>query len=476
MISARHGFLVSAVLLIAGLLCCACGKKGSMPDDLGSGGADSGTENPDPVTPPAPEDKYGLAYLFGDETVMPEVHVSVTEAEWNRLLGMFDANSRTKQYIECNVDVVVGEEHNIIGKAGLRLRGNTSRRRPMDQWGGFHHAHFGLNFRKYVKDSDHQVHGCRKVNLKWFKDDATYTREMYCYDLFRRAGVWTAINTSYCRLWLNVGGKEIYYGVYEMQEAIDSRYLKARGGQFGGATGGNLWKCRFGANLKNQGQSFGLDDGSDAEFTYECKSDDNDYAAAEDQLRDFMLKLNGKSDQSFYTWINQVCDVPLLLKTYAVNVVCGMWDDYWCNTNNYYLYFDSTDKFNYKFYFIPYDYDNTLGTSLMIDSGRQDPLHWGSDNNPLITRLLCFEDFRAIYVAELKRLVGKDAGLFYYTGSMERIKRWQNMVAPYVNNATGEDCTISDVPASWGNHPEYRIMTTGPNNFFQVKTDVIEAM
>jgi spore coat protein CotH len=67
-------------------------------------------------------------------------------------------------------------------------------------------------------------------------------------------------------------------------------------------------------------------------------------------------------------------DVNLFLKTYAVNVTVGMWDDYWSNSNNYYFYFDAAGKF----YFIPYDYDNTLGTSLlMTDSGIQDPLNWG---------------------------------------------------------------------------------------------------
>ena len=49
-----------------------------------------------------------------------------------------------------------------------------------------------------------------------------------------------------------------------------------------------------------------------------------------------------------------------------------MWDDYWFNKNNFYFYFDS----NGKFYFIPYDYDNTLGTSSGMNSGTQDMLNW----------------------------------------------------------------------------------------------------
>jgi hypothetical protein len=44
----------------------------------------------------------------------------------------------------------------------------------------------------------------------------------------------------------------------------------------------------------------------------------------------------------------------------------GMWDDYWII-----LIIFISILMQGKFYFIPYDYDNTLGTSLMTDSGIQ---------------------------------------------------------------------------------------------------------
>ena len=39
-------------------------------------------------------------------------------------------------------------------------------------------------------------------------------------------------------------------------------------------------------------------------------------------------------------WFISNMDVDLFLKTYAANVILGMWDDYWTNMNNYYFYFD----------------------------------------------------------------------------------------------------------------------------------------
>lgn len=434
---------------------------------------------------PSPEnsvtrDDNGKKDVF-ENAGIPEFHITVPLDQWNTLLAKYDKNSKTKAYVSCDVVYIDEKDHVEIKDAGLRLRGNTSRRRP-EGWVGqqhqtnadWHHCHFGLHFDKFSKDESHQVKGLRKVNLKWFKDDAVYAREVYCYDLFKRFGVWTAPNSTYCRLWLKVDGdsKETYFGVYELLESIDNRFIKARKDQFGD-TKGNLWKCRHGANLASTDAYFGKDDGSDKEFIYEFKSDDNDFNAAKEQLKDFILKLTGKGEESFHTWIQEVCDVPLLLRTYAVNVTVGMWDDYWCNQNNYYIYFNSTDKYKYKFYFIPFDYDNTLGTSLMIDSGTQDPFHWGDDNNPLIARLLRFEDFRNIYRDALLELVDPDKALFYYTASMQRIRDWQDLVKDYIDNDTGEDCEIRDKPAGWGNRPNYRLLTEGPDNFFQVKTQTI---
>ena len=173
-------------------------------------------------------------------------------------------------------------------------------------------------------------------------------------------------------------------------------------------------------------------------------------------------------------------DIDLLLKTYAVNVAVGMWDDYWNNANNYYIYFNARGLTGYKFYFIPYDYDNTLGTSLRCgvqdDAGRQNPLNWGNDNNRLIARILKFSDFRAKYIAYLKELIDIKNGLMDRQSAQARIRSWQRMIEPYVDNDTGEDTVIEDKPASWGNHSEYNLLKSNGDNFFTVKAFTIRAL
>lgn len=433
--------------------------------------------------------KEGYDYVWDDDAI-PEVHLDVRLGEWNRLLALYDANSFTTQYVMASITFTKDGETTVVDSVGLRLKGNTSRRRPEGRSGeihvrnntDWHHAHFGVNLRKYIDDDAHTIQGIRKLHLKWFKDDPAYVREIFCYELFKRAGVWTAARDNYCRLWIHVEGdsQEAYYGVYELLEPIDKRYLKDRKDRFG-SSNGYLWKCRnAAAGLNNPDGDIWYDDDSDDRHAYTLETQTEEFDSARVQLIDFMNKLNSLNDNDFYTWIQEVTDIDLLLKTYAVNVAVGMWDDYWNNANNYYIYFNARGLSGYKFFFIPYDYDNTLGTSLRCgvqdDAGRQNPLNWGNDNNRLIARILKYNDFKDKYVAYLKELIDAKNSLIDRQSAQARIRSWQRMIEPYVDNDTGEDTVIEDKPASWGNHNEYTLLKNGSDNFFTAKAASINAL
>ena len=472
-------------------------EPGGGDEEPGGGNEEpgGGDEEPgDDIVPPYVSwDNSDLEWVF-DMNALPEIHISVTEAQWNELLYEFDCDAQTTHYIHCDAEIATKGETFSYADAGLRLRGNTSRRRPEGNYGeshrrnnaDWHHCHFTLNLRKFQKDDAHELRDMRKFYLKWHKDDRAYCRELYCYDLFRRFGVWTAAYSSYCRLWIHVEGdsQPAYYGVYEMIEAIDDKFIKRRKELFGDHKH-NLWKCSYASspadlhydNIRNA--SIHFDDDSGASYTYELKSNTENFAVAKEQLFEFSRNLTKLQGEEFRSWISSVCDVELLLRTYAVNVIVGMWDDYWNNGNNYYIYFNSSDKSNYKFYFIPFDYDNTLGTSIncgvISDSGRQDPLNWGDTNShPLIGKILKFEEYRKIYVDALNELCDPNKNLFYYTHSIARINGWHSMIRNYVDNDTGEDCEIKDRPAGWGNIYDYRLLDASSSmNFFKVKASSI---
>lgn len=451
--------------ILAVVLAAACSKPEIIPEE-GPQETESGSQDTGQGT--KKDDNTRLISVLPYSGNVPEVRITVTEKDWKALLDAFNKNNNTQDYIPVDVQYKDGSQTEEVRKAGLRLKGNTSRRYPGEA-GNLNHVHFGLHFSEYVEDQ--KLLGTSRLDLKWFKDDPAYCREVFCYDLFQRAGVWTAITAGYTRLWVKIGNKETYMGVYELMEHVKGDYLKRRQNHFGGK-GGHLWKARWGANLRDANAWMGADDNK-SDYTYELKSTANDYQAAEKELKDFIRNLTGKSGEDFFNWAAQAMDVELLLKTYAVNVVVGMWDDYWNNTNNYYFYFNPAGKF----FFIPYDYDNTLGTSqncgVQDDAGRQNPLKWGSSDNPLIAKLLQKPEWKAFYVSFLKELC---AGDFSADASMARIKEWHKAISPYVSNDTGEDMEIKDRPASWGNHGEYRILSSGSNNFFTVKAATVGAL
>ncbi len=441
------------------------------------------------VTHQVHEVRTGHDYVW-DHHTLPEVHLAVTLDEWNRLLDCYDSDRLTKAYIKADVRFVTRGDTTTIAEAGLRLRGNGSRRRPEGAAGEHHQAGatvwhptgFGVNFRKYHKDGSHLLQSIGKLHLRYFYHDPTYVRELFCYRLLDQFGVWTAPRDTYCRLWVHVEGdpQEAYYGVYTILEPIDEAYLTDRAARFG-SDEGYLWKAGQGiASLtRTDDDLFGSDND---EAAYVLKTHTSQLACAKEQLKAFITTLNTLNDEEFARWIPTVCDVPLLLRTYAVVVAVGSWDDYWNNSNNYYLYFDSTDAEQYHFFFIPYDLDNTLGSSRRVfaitDSGRQDPMRWGMDDrNPLIARILRCEPYRRLYIGYLKELVNARAGLMHHDASVARIQAWHEMIAPYVPSDVDRDNVLADQPSKLGNMPLYRLLDDDPQwNFFRVRAAVIDSI
>lgn len=438
---------------------------------------------------PAPQDAESDVFDLGK---IPSVTLEFSVAEWNKLLTNYDLNPKNEKKVVSRFTHVVSGRTTIVDSIGLKLKGNTSRRRPEGDSGqlhdGFnpdwHHFHMSLDFSKY-RDAQ-RFKGLNKINLKWFKDDASYAREIYCYDLFRRFGCWQAPRASYCRVTIKVGDETpAYYGVYELLESVDEDFIKKRAISWTPAIG-YLWKGGYAGSLNAnfvQTQSMGVEEVSlnpelSQYYAYDLKTREDEVTAAKTELTQFITDLNTRTGADFKNWISQKIDIPLFLKTYAVSVMVGMWDDYWVNGNNFYFYMAA----NGKAYFIPYDYDNTLGTSLLMNnSGTQNPLNWGgTSGKPLINKVLAIPEYQLLYKNYIDQLVYVGNDYFTSGRSIPRIQGWQLRIGAFVSNDTGEDMMISDVPASWGNQPNYRLLSgnnqgasNGAANFFTSKVVAI---
>lgn len=441
------------------------------------------------------DNSVGTIELF-NKTKLPTIEIEISEQQWNQLLANFDQNAMNDERIIANFSYSINNNNAKLDSIGLKLKGNTSRRRPEGNFGqlhnstnpDYHHAHFAFDF-DFIKPNQ-QLETLNRLDLKWFKDDAMYVRELYCYDLFERFGVWTAPKSSYCKLYIKIKGEQntAYFGVYEMLEHIDKKYIEKRS-QNWTSTVGNIWKCGWSGNTNADFvntnsigiENINLNSSLSQTFTYDLKTNQANFVNAQSQLVQFINDLNSKTGTDFENWISQKMDVDLFLKTYAVNVAVGMWDDYWCQGNNFYFYFDP----NGKAYYIPYDFDNTLGTShIMSNSGTQNPLFWSSNfNRPLISKILAIPQYNTKYLNYLKQLANPNNDFLDQNKSISRISAWQNLIQNHIANDTFEDNSIQDVPANWGNCGFYRLKSgnnlggsSGDANFFATRCRIINQL
>ena len=460
--------------------------------------------------------------------------------ELGKIILVFDRSEWNKHLDYC--DLELHHEENVVAKGfyfakdnkewffkdiGFRIRGNTSRIRPQDFIGKYVPAHFALDFEEWLTKEDDadkkekKLAGAAKgLILKRFKDDPTYSREIYGYNMFRQNGIWIAPRAAYTRLIIQIqeadGSYEtINYGVYAMIEEVKKQFLKERttpesGGNLT-SNKGNLWKLSWPSDFKNiDANSIGEESSkkiTDANgnvtgikvqsFPYDFKSGGL-FEEAKTQLIDFINELNalpnckdGNNDEAdiatikdFYT--NKM-DGDLFLRTYAVNVILGMWDDYWMNSNNFYFYFDESGKA----YFIPFDYDNILGVNgLNTDIAKHSPIAWGNlddGNRPLIQKILQVPEYMQSYKSYLDEFSNEES-YFDDDKSIERIKKWQEMIKPYIYgrklNYTFEQknkyfCKvykeIADFPADWGSpYKKYTLYTPGDMNYFTVRQNTIK--
>lgn len=269
----------------------------------------------------------------------------------------------TFRYLSTSIDETVTN-------VGFRLRGNTSRNSAKKS--------FKVSFNEFVQGRKWK--GVEKLNLNGEHNDVSIMRSRLCNQLLKYAEL-PAARTSYIRLYIN----NEYKGLYLNVEHIDEEFLQRR---FTSDHTGNLFKCNYGANLKQIGGSPGP-----YMSLYELKTNkaQNDYSG----LINFIDILNNTNEDQFTCAIQSVFDVDLYLRTLAAEILLGHWDGYAGNMNNYYLYERPSDG---KFVFIEYDMDNTLGVDWGIipfeNWSTRNIYTWAKGDKPLYDKLLAVPYFK----------------------------------------------------------------------------------
>ncbi len=486
--------------------------------------------------------KESLDFIFNNQT-LGKTTIVIRRSEWNKLCNDYRYFYKNENCV--HAESYIYEKDGMkwdIKDVGFRLRGNTSRYCPQGldngreqnqmnkDWNGdyydteglpnnrYRQTHFKVDFEEFLDDDDElKMSNCMKgVNLK--RMDASCTREIFCYDLFHRYGIWTAPRASHTTLTLKIiedienpkaaePSTTVNYGVYEMFEEVNKQSLKARAQGENDVSNawknnkGNLWKCsndftmgRIGEmgvedirvirqgekqpdGIKTNGREYGTRVGYVwKQYSMDLKTNKDDFDSAAAEFRGFITELNAlpkpanENDSSAISEIKAFYekwfDVDFFLKTYAVNILCGMDDDYWGNANNFYLYFDTDSKGSGKVYLIPFDYDNTLGCSIKEGGFEHDPFDWGRGaSRPLMDKIFMVPEYKEKFAQLLKEVSAVDSEWTFEKCS-QRFLDWKEMVSPYLYSPdlTGRQGTLS-----WGDYtwqPGGYSLTKKSNNLF----------
>lgn len=498
----KKSLFVFLLLGIFSFLCVFFGCKGNTVIDETNSEKEQADENgnnqttideSDSNNPTFSNRSVALDFIFNNQT-LGTTTITIKRSEWNELCDNYRYFYKNENSVHAESYVYEKDGMSWTMKdVGFRLRGNTSRfcpqgydngreqNQPNVSWSesyynyaenknntDYRQTHFKVGFEEFLEDDESQKMAGAMKGVALKRLDHSCGREIFCYDLFHKNGIWTAPRASHTRLILKILEDEsdnstttVDYGVYEMFEEVNKQSLKARAKDENPASNawknskGNLWKCSS-SLTDSSGEGMGVENivinfdenGNRINKTWEyypmdLKTNKDDLSSAKSEFCSFISELNAlpnvrdKNDTANITTIKNFYekwfDVDFFLKTYAVNILCGMDDDYWGNANNFYLYFDTGAKGTQKVYFIPFDYDNTLGCSIHEGGFKNNPLEWGQKaERPLMDKLLSVPEYKQKFVDYLLEVSTNDYWN-YETGSTQFLY-WESMVSPYLNS------------------------------------------
>ncbi len=289
-------------------------------------------------------------------------------------------NKINDEYVKSNFVFFDGQNRDSVSNVGFRLKGATALNNQKKS--------FKLSFNTFEKGRKYQ--GVKKINLLANVNDPTMIRQMLYYYIYERCGLLPR-RGAFVKVYIN----NEYRGLYTNLEEPDDEWIE----DHFDSDKGNLYKCTYPADLTYQGPEQSsykniLNDPVTRAYDLKTNEDADDYS----DLVQLISFLNKPNAAGFSTNIHNILNIRSVLKTYAVDIATGNWDDYFYLKNNFYLYKEpSTGQFHYA----AYDTDNTFGIDwLGIDWLERDALKWYHqyEPRPLISSLLKVPEFNQIFI------------------------------------------------------------------------------
>ncbi len=315
------------------------------------------------------------AKLFDDKQIS-EIHISIDPDTLKYIIN----NKVNDIYSKCTFVYNDLSARDTLEHVGFRLKGNTALNNQKKS--------FKLSFNTYEKGRKYQ--GVKKINLLANVNDPTMIRQMLYYYIYERCGLLPR-RGAFVKVYIN----NEYRGLYTNLEEPDDEWIE----DHFESDKGNLYKCTYPADLTYQGPEQSgykniFNDPVTRAYDLKTNEDADDYS----DLVELISFVNKPNAVGFSTNIHNILNIRSVLKTYAVDIATGNWDDYFYLKNNYYLYKEpSTGQFHYA----AYDTDNTFGIDwLGIDWLERDALKWYHQHEPrpLISSLLNVPEFKQIFI------------------------------------------------------------------------------
>jgi len=382
---------------------------------------------------------------FFDASIHHEIVIEVTKDELKHLDSYMNqafakyGHYRISAYVKANfVYREDGKEKIRIDEIGLRTHGNIFSRYLIEYDGSTMNAlHYRITFDEtfdleegsaaYKLRKKRNLYGLENLVFKWNKTSSwsagqvdPYILESYGYSLYEKAGLLSS-KATLVHVIFSIDGKEIDQGVMTMIEPVDEEFIQKRFDK--DSQNGNLYKALWQnaqADLQNtQSNLFGIKSEEDNYFpAYDIKTNDDTNKA--DDLKDLIRLVTIKSGQSFNDAIKKELNTDNFIAFNAMNYLYGNPDDFRYNSNNYYLYRDSSD--NPKWFFIPTDLDKGLGITDWNPDGQEMrsvlPLDQFASNYtfpvPLILRKTIFSQDSTFKTGYLQALKDKADSVFDY--------------------------------------------------------------
>jgi spore coat protein H len=226
-----------------------------------------------------------------------------------------------RDYTRCSL---IEDGTSTIKSIGVKLKGAAGSYRDFDD-----RPCFTLNIDKYKKNQ--RFHGMEKFHLNNAAQDESYLNEWLGSEIFRKAGN-PAPLVTHVRLWIN----DQDLGLYVLREGFDGPFLK----RSFGANDGNLY-----------------DGGFIQDIDCELEMDSGDDPDNRDDLLGLALACYHPDPSLRKSLIAERLDMDKFLTFMAVERLCGHWDGYTINMNNYRVYFPP----NGKAHFLPHGMDQLFG-------------------------------------------------------------------------------------------------------------------